>query len=242
MQVFVAGATGVIGRRLLPLLRAAGHAVTGTTRSAEKAQSLADAGVKPVVLDVFEADAVLEAMEDAMPEVIIHQLTDLPSDPDPREVAASLERNARLRIEGTRNLLRAAANVGVRRVVAQSIAFAYAPGGEPHQETDPLNLAAKGDQLVSVEGVVALERGVTGTPGIEGIVLRYGRLYGPGTWNDAPKGKAPLHADAAAHAALLALDHGQHGIYNIAEDDGEVSSHKARRELGFRPDFRLPSL
>jgi len=239
LEVFVAGATGVIGRRLLPLLRAAGHGVTGTTRSAEKARMLAGAGVKAVVLDALDADAVLQAMQAATPEVIIHQLTDLPSDPDPKKVVAALARNARLRIEGSRNLMRAAAKVGVRRVIAQSIAFAYAPGGEPHRETDPLNLAAKGDQLVTVEGVVALERNVTGAPGIEGIVLRYGRLYGPGTWTDVPKGEAPLHADAAAHAALLALDHGHAGIYNIAEADGAVSSDKARRELSFRLDFRL---
>jgi nucleoside-diphosphate-sugar epimerase len=173
--------------------------------------------------------------------VVIHQLTDLPSDPDPKKVGAALARNARLRIEGTRNLMRAAAKVGMRRVIAQSIAFAYAPGGAPHRETDPLNLAVKGDQLVTVQGVLALERDVRGTPGIEGIVLRYGRLYGPGTWTGLPKGEAPLHADAAAHAALLALDHGHPGIYNIAEADGAVSSDKARRELGFRPDFRLPS-
>ena len=95
MEVFVAGATGVIGRRLLPLLRAAGHAVTGTTRSAEKAKTLADAGVKAVVLDAFDADAVTQAMEAVRPEVVVHQLTDLPSDPDPKKVVAALARNAR---------------------------------------------------------------------------------------------------------------------------------------------------
>jgi nucleoside-diphosphate-sugar epimerase len=142
-------------------------------------------------------------------------------------------------MDGTRNLVAAARAAGVRRLIAQSIAFAYAPGSEPHVESDPLNLAAEGAARRSVEGVVALEDAVTGARGIEGIVLRYGRLYGPGTWTETPNGPAPLHVDAAAQAALLALTRGAPGIYNIAEDDGAVSIEKAKRELGFVPGFRI---
>ena len=134
----------------------------------------------------------------------------------------------------------AARAAGARRLIAQSIAFAYADGPEPHAETDAL-AAGEGDEpsAVSVRGVRALEAAVMNVSGIEGVVLRYGRLYGPGTWN-TPNARAPLHVDAAARAALLAVTRGTPGIYNIAEDDdGAVSVAKARRELGFDPAFRL---
>ena len=130
----------------------------------------------------------------------------------------------------------AAAKVaGARRVIAQSIAFAYAPGPEPHHENDALNL--EGPRRRSAEGVAALEWAVLHTPPIEGVVLRYGRLYGPGTWTEMPSPPA-LHVDAAAHAALLAVDRGS-GIYNIAEDDGAVAITRARAQLGFDPTIRL---
>ena len=125
------------------------------------------------------------------------------------------------------------------RVVAQSIAFVYAPGRKPYREGDPLDSSEA--QRVTIAGVIALEDAVLNTPGIDGIVLRYGRLYGPGTWFDKPGGPGPLTADAAAHAALLAVTRGAPGIYNIAEDDGEFSIEKARRELGFDPGFRMPA-
>ncbi len=240
MRIFLAGATGAIGRRLVPLLRAAGHAVVGTTRSPAKAEALAAAGVDPVILDVLDADATMRALAAARPDLLMHQLTDLPQSPDPSLMAAAVARNARLRIEGTRNLMRAAAAAHARRAVAQSIAFAYAPGPQPHRESDPLDLAAEGSRRVTVEGVAALEACVLGTPGIEGIVLRYGRLYGPGTWNAAPSGPAPLHVDVAAQSAVLAIDRGKPGtIYNIAEDDGAVALERARRDIGFDPEFRL---
>jgi nucleoside-diphosphate-sugar epimerase len=239
MRVFLAGATGAIGRRLVPLLVGAGHEVTGSTRSVEKAARLRAAGVKPVVFDAFDADAVQAAIFDARPEVLIHQLTYLPQQFDPAKLAEALARNARLRIEGTRNLIGAARAAGVRRVIAQSIAFAYAPGPEPHQEFDPL-AAAEGPMRETMEGVIALEGLTIGTPGIEGLVLRYGRLYGPGTWAPAPSGRTHVHVDAAGHAALLAISLGDPGIYNVAEEDGSVSIAKARRELGWNPEFRLP--
>lgn len=240
MRIFLAGATGAIGRRLVPLLIGAGHEVTGSTRSAERAAGLQAAGIKPVVLDAFDADAVQAALFDARPEVLIHQLTDLPQQFDPVKLAEALKRNARVRIEGTRNLIGAARAADTRRVIAQSIAFAYAPGSEPHRESDPL-APAEGPMRETMEGVIALESLTTGTPGIEGLILRYGHLYGPGTWAPAPSGRTHVHVDAAAQAAFLAVSRGIPGVYNIADDDGSVSIAMARRQLGWHPEFRLPA-
>lgn len=235
MRIFLAGAAGAIGRRLVPLLVAAGHEVTGTTRSPEKAATLKAEGVEPVIVDVFDANALHAAVTAARPEAVIHQLTDLSA----KDMEEARERNTRIRIEATPYLMAAAKASGARRVIAQSIAFAYATGPEPLDESAPLNLAGEGSARRSAEGVVALEQAVLGMPDVEGIVLRYGRLYGPGTWFATPNGKAPLHVDAAAHAALLALTHGRPGIYNVAEDDRTVTIDKARRELGFDPAFRI---
>ena len=235
MRIFLAGAAGVIGRRLTPLLVLMGHEVTGTTRSAARRLDLPRFGGRPVVVDVFDAAALTRVMLEARPEIVIHQLTDLPS--DPAQVSSAAEMNARLRIDGTRNLMAAAKVAGARRVIAQSIAFAYAPGPQPHHENDALNL--EGPRRRSAEGVAALEWAVLHTPPIEGVVLRYGRLYGPGTWSQTPSVPPALHVDAAAHAALLALERGMPGIYNIAEDDGAVAITKARAQLGFDPTIRL---
>jgi nucleoside-diphosphate-sugar epimerase len=238
MRVFLAGASGAIGRRLVPLLLRAGHEVTGTTRSAETGKALAKAGVEPAVFDVFDAPAVIAAMRAARPEIVIHQLTDLPQEFDQDKISASYAANARIRTEGTRNLLAGARQAGAHRLIVQSIAFAYAPGGEPHVETDPLNLA---DPLrsVTVKGTAAMEEMVLAAPGMAAVVLRYGMLYGPGTWREAPISRPALHIAAAAQAALLAVARGAAGVYNIADDDGAVSIAKARRDLGFDPDFRL---
>jgi nucleoside-diphosphate-sugar epimerase len=239
MKVFLAGAAGAIGRRLVPLLIEAGHAVIGTTRSGEKACELKARGVTAVVVDVYDAAALRDAVAWASPDVVIHQLTDLPKALDPNRPAA-FGGNTRLRIEGTPNLVAAAQAAGVRRLIAQSIAFAYAPGPEPHAETDPL-ASPEGDapSAVTARGVRALEQAVLDARGLAGIVLRYGRLWGPGTWNASPDGRGALHVDAAAHAALLALTRGQAGVYNIAEPDGAVTVDKAQRDLGFNPAFRL---
>ncbi len=238
MRIFLAGAAGVIGRRLTPLLVAAGHSVTGTTRSAAKADALRQSGAEAVVVDVFDRHALHDAVVQARPEVVIHQLTDLPQTLAARS-ADTLARNSRLRIEGTANLVAAAQAAGARRLIAQSIAFAYADGPEPHSESDPI-ASPEGDQpsAVTARGVRALESAVLEAAGIDGIVLRYGRLYGPGTWFASANGRGPLHVDAAAHAALLAVTRGASGIYNIAEDDGALTVDKARRELGFDPAFR----
>ena len=242
MRVFLAGAYGAIGRRLIPLLVKAGHEVTGTTRSPESAEKLAKAGVHPAVLDVFDAPALAAAVRSAAPQVMIHQLTDLPREFDQARVSAAYPANARIRIEGTRNLITAAQRACVRRFIVQSIAFAYAArtqrGGEPHQETDPLN-SDDPMRAVTVRGALEMEQQVLGDPTIDAIVLRYGLLYGPGTWHMTAIRKPALHVDAAAHAALLAMTRGARGIYNIADDEGLVSIAKARAQLGFDPQFRL---
>jgi len=240
MRIFLAGATGVIGRRLTPLLVAAGHQLTGTTRSSDKAAALTGQGAQAVVVDVFDRPALRDAVIAGRPEVVIHQLTDLPQVFDPERRGEALVRNAKLRIDGTANLVAAAQAAGVRRMISQSIAFIYAGGPEPHAESDPLAPAEGGDlNALTSRGVRALEEATLHTPGVDGIVLRYGRLYGPGTWFGEPTGRGPLHVDAAAQAALLAVTRGSPGIYNIAEDDGALTVDKARKELGFDPDFRL---
>ena len=237
MNIVLVGASGVIGRPLLKLLRDAGHTVTGTTRTPGKAGDIETLGARAVVVDVYDAAALRDAMLAAKPEVVINQLTDLPDERDPAQIAASRAGNARIRSEGTRNLMAAARAAGAKRAIAQSIAFVYAPGNAPLRESDPLDDSEA--QRVTVGGVRALERATLETPGITGLVLRYGRLYGPGTWFDAPGGPGPLSTDAAAQAALLAVTRGAAGIYNIAEDDGALSIDKARREFGFDPAFRL---
>jgi nucleoside-diphosphate-sugar epimerase len=238
MRVFLAGAYGAIGRRLIPLLVKAGHDVTGTTRSAESADKLAKAGVHPAVVDVFDAAALAAAVRTASPEIMIHQLTDLPREFDQARISAAYPANARIRIEGTRNLIAAAHGAPVRRFIVQSIAFAYAPGGEPHQESDSLNTNDP-MRAVTVRAAVEMEQQVLDDPDIEGIVLRYGLLYGPGTWHMTAVRKPALHVDAAAHAAVLAMTRGCRGIYNIADDEGLVSIAKARAQLEFDPQFRL---
>jgi nucleoside-diphosphate-sugar epimerase len=263
MRIFLAGANGAVGRRLVPLLIAGGHDITGTTRSPEVARKLDVAGIHPAIVDVYDAAALQRAAIAARPEAVIHQLTDLPQTLDEKELPAAYPRNARIRVEGTRNLIAGAKAAGARRFVVQSIGFAYAPRispscsgilqgrfpvgdpgkpsgsyAEPHPETDPLNLADP-TRAVTVKSAADMERQVLTAAGLEGIVLRYGFFYGPGSWHAEPTRKPGLHIDAAAQAALLALTRGAPGIYNIADDDGVVSIAKARAELGFDPQFRL---
>jgi len=236
-RVFVAGASGAIGRPLCRLLVADGWTVVGTTRSAEKAALLRGIGVEPAVVDVFDEAALTDAVVRAKPDCVIHQLTDLPPALDPAKMAEALHRNARIREVGTRNLVAAALAAGAKRMVAQSIAFAYAPGTMPYREEAPLALDHP-TFGTTARGVASLERQVLGAS-FEGIVLRYGRLYGPGTGFDKPASGAPLHVDAAADAARRALTRGAPGIYNVAEEDGTVSCRRAADALGWSAGFRL---
>ena len=156
-----------------------------------------------MVVGVFDADALKAAMMRATPEIVIHQLTDLPHVFDEAQLAASYPRNARIRTEGTCNLIAAAKAAAARRFIVQSIAFGYAAGAEPHTEADPFDLV-DGPRAVTVRGAAEMERQVL-TSGLEATLLRYGFFYGPGAWHDGPTRKPPLHVDAAAHAALIAL-------------------------------------
>ena len=232
MRIFVAGAAGAIGRQLVPMLVDAGHAVTGTTRSQERAAWLEGAGAETVVVDAYDADAVRTAVLDARPDVLIHQLTDLALGFGPDDVA----RTGRLREVGTRNLVDAALAAGTQRLIAQSGAWLYADGPLPHHESHPLRAPTMDASDASLRGVIELERLVTQTPGIDGVVLRYGFFYGPNTAWKADSAPSPrVSVRAAARAALLAVDCGPAGVYNVVDDDDAVSNARARDLLGWRP-------
>ena len=220
------------------MLLAAGHDVSSTSRSAANAAQLNAQGIDAVVADVFDTPALRDTVVRARPDVVIHQLTDLPREFDETKLVAAYALNARIRTEGTRNLVAAAQAASARRFIVQSVAFAYAPGREPHVEGDPLNVV-DGPRVTTVRAAANMEEQVLAS-GMEAIVLRYGLFYGPGTWTETPVRKPALHIDAAARAALFAVTRGTSGIYNIADDEGVVSIEKARKELSFDPAFRLP--
>ena len=193
MRIFLAGASGVLGVRLVPLLVAAGHQVAGMTRSPEKADRLRALGAEPVVCDVFDLAALEDAVARARPDAVLHQLTDLPDEASsiPEYAAA----NARIRREGTSNLLAAARAAGATRFLAQSVAWQLAGDAG----------AATGE----------LERSVLAAGG---VVLRYGRFYGPGTYHEqAPPPPPRVHLDEAARRTVAALDEPP-GMLTVAED------------------------
>jgi nucleoside-diphosphate-sugar epimerase len=239
MRVFVAGATGLIGRRLVRLLLDAGHEVSAIARSEESAEELRGDGAGVAVADVFDDEQLRGTMAMTEPEVVIHQLTVLPDRLDAVDAAERFAENDRVRVEGTRALVDAAAAVGARRVVAQSIAFAYAPEGDwVKDESAPLYLDAPSPWGRSVGACAELERQVLESRGMDGVVLRYGSLYGPGTWFDADggtiaqavrAGSVPVigsgdamlsftHVDDAAAAAVAALG-ATPGKYNVVDDE-----------------------
>ena len=239
MRVFVAGASGAIGRPLLPRLVAAGHEVTGTTRSEQRAEELRSAGARAVVCDALEGEALHAAVEEAAPEVVVHQLTALPRRFDPRDKEIYTPTN-RVRSEGTRTLLDAARAAGVRRMICQSIAFAYEPGRQPEvkDEDAPLALTAPPPFGDAVRVIDEMERAVVGAEGLEGLVLRYGWFYGPGTYyaddgsmaQDVRRRRFPIigkgtgifsfvHVDDAASATVAAVERGAPGVYNVVDDD-----------------------
>jgi nucleoside-diphosphate-sugar epimerase len=228
VRIFVAGASGVIGRALVPLLVDAGHDVTGTTRRPERTTGLVALGARAVVVDALDRAEILRAVVECRADVVIHQLTDLasiePGGPFPAEV---MERNARVRIDGTANLVEAAVAAGAGRFVAQSVAWLGGPPDEPL----PLALGAS----VTERGVHALETQVVEDSRFEGLVMRYGRLYGPGTWTLEPPEPPTVSVAAAAGAAALAVTNGGRGVYNIVDDGGPISNERARRELGWEP-------
>jgi nucleoside-diphosphate-sugar epimerase len=237
--VFVAGATGVIGIRLCKILVKDGWSVFGTTRSSEKTKMLEDIGVTPVVVDVYDKKKLEDALVDSKASVVFHQLTDLPAGLDPQKMEAALVRNAKLRIEGTKNLVDAATKAGVKKMIAQSIGFVYEAGELPHTEKSPLLNFKDPVYGETSHAVASLEEQVTSAPFI-GIVLRNGLLYGDGTGFDAPVDFVPpVHVDAAAHAAALALNQNSTQIYNVADDDDRLSSEKIKLALNWSPNYRM---
>jgi nucleoside-diphosphate-sugar epimerase len=264
VRVFLAGATGAIGRPLADRLLTEGHEVVGTTRDAARADALRARGVEPIVLDAFDADAVRAAVAAARPEVVIHQLTSLPQDPTPKSMASAVAANARLRRETVPTFVDAARAAGARRVIAQSISFVTRPDGRPiHDEDAPL-WSDEPSQKTNVEGVRVLEAAVRGAEGIEGVVMRYGFFYGPGTWY-APDGalgtmirkrRYPLigsgegrssfiHVDDAVDATVRALGSSvPSGTYNITDDEPARARDwvpAAAQALGAKAPRRVPA-
>ena len=240
MNVFLAGASGVVGLPLTRLLVARGHRVFGMTRTPGCAPMLWSAGAIPVVVDAFDAPAIERALLAVRPDAVIHQLTDLPYALEPSQMAAAVVRNARIRTIGTANLVTATVLAGTKRMIAQSIGWAYRPDEAPWREDCALDTSAAGSRAITIGGVVALEEAVLQTPGLEGCVLRHGALYGPGTGSSNRDGRRmPLHVEAAAWGALLALEHRANGAFNLAEDDGALIIDKARTVLGWAPGLRL---
>jgi 2-alkyl-3-oxoalkanoate reductase len=240
MRVFLAGATGAIGQRLVPLLVDAGHEVVGSTRTPAKVDGLRLAGATPVVLDGRDGDAVRRAVLEAEPEVVVHQMTALSGDLDFRHFNETFAETNRLRTETTDRLIESALEAGASRFIAQS--FAGWPneqsGGPVKDEEAPLNTDPPKEVRETLEAILYLESVTTGTPGIDGLALRYGGFYGPGNalgkggamLEAVSKGQMPIvgggtgvwsfiHIDDAAHATALAVERGASGIYNIVDDE-----------------------
>lgn len=240
MKIFIAGGTGAIGRPLIAQLLAGGHTLVALTRSPEKARALEEQGIEPAIADVFDPDAVKAVVGRAQPEVVIEQLTALPRHYTREELNATAALNNRLRLEGGANVLAAAQTAGVRRYLRQSIAFWGNPGAGLADEETPLAFDASPAVAADARVVTELEHRLLGNPGIEGIALRYGFFYGPGTWFN-PDGDVArqvreqqfpiigngegvwswLHIEDAASATVAAAEldaAGASGIYLIAND------------------------
>ena len=238
MRVFVAGASGAIGRPLVRRLVAAGHDVTGITRSRDRASAISELGARGLVCDVFDGDALTRAMGESGADVVVHQLTALPHALDPRRQGVYDATN-RLRTEGTRLLIEAGRAAGATRIVAQSIAFLYAPeGGWIKDESAPVTRGASGPFGSALAALAELEAQVLGADDMGGLVLRYGYFYGPhtsycsdGHWaTEARRRRLPVigagdgvysfvHTEDAAAATVAAVERGAPGVYNVADDD-----------------------
>ncbi len=261
MKVFVAGASGALGRPLLRQLLAAGHEVTGMTRREKRAEEIRVAGAEAVVCDVFDAAAVREAVGAAKPEAVVHALTALPPRFKPK--ADYLAATNRVRSEGTRNLVAAAQASGARRLVAESVAFFYEPEGDWIKDEEArLFVDPPGRFAAGRDALVELERQVTGAEGLEGVVLRFGWFYGPGTHfgrggsqaEETLKRRSPIvgtgagmfsfvHVEDAAAAVVAALDRGTPGIYNVVDDEPAPQREWLplyAEALGAKPPRRVP--
>lgn len=265
MKIFVAGATGVVGRRLLPKLLERGDEVIALTRSESKQRALSEMGAKPILADGLDREGVLAAVRSAEPEVVVHQMTALAGGIDIRRFEKSFAQTNELRTRGTDLLLAAARETGARRFVAQSFAgWPYArEGGPVKTESDPLDPDPPAGLRTTFESIRHLEATVTGAADIEGIVLRYAGFYGPGTSLAADgehtelirKRQFPLvgggtgvwsfaHVEDVASATLAAIDRGAPGIYNVADDD-PAPVHTwlpyLAHLIGAKPPLRLPA-
>jgi nucleoside-diphosphate-sugar epimerase len=267
MRVFVAGATGALGKQLVPKLVAAGHDVVGMTRSEERADLVRQLGAEPAIADALDPEAVGAVVSAARPEVIVHELTALSAAPiDLRHMDRTFAQTNRLRTEGTDILLSAARAAGTRRVVAQSFAgWAHRSGGAVKTEEEPFDPNPPAAVRELVAGIRYLENTVTGAAPIEGLALRYGGFYGPGTslQFDPPAGeqteaildrKWPIvgsgggilsfvHIEDAADATAIAVERGAPGVYNVVDDNPTPVRDwlpEAARELGAKQPFHVP--
>lgn len=265
MRVFLAGATGAVGKSLVPILVRAGHSVTGTTRSEEKAGALRAAGADAAIVDALDRAAVAAAVARAKPDVIVHELTAIPPALDLRRFAKQFQLTNRLRTTGADNLLAAAQSAGVRRFVAQSYAgWPYARiGGPVKTESDPLDSDPPPALRESLKAIQYLESAVLHASGMDGLVLRYGGFYGPGNAigengaivEQVRKRRVPIigggtgvwsfiHIDDAASATAAAIERGAPGIYNIVDDEPAPVAEwlpALARALGAKPPLRLPA-
>jgi nucleoside-diphosphate-sugar epimerase len=239
MRVFLAGGSGVIGRPLVPELLAAGHEVTAMTRSEQSAERIRGGGAEAVVVDVFDREGVERAMLAAKPEVAISHLTKLPANLNPRNMKNAYAENNKVRGEGTANMLAGARAAGARRILVQNVCFLYEPEGDPvKDETAPLYKTAPDFVLGTIAVHEEMEASVTGADDIEGLVLRFGYWYGPGT-TFAPGGYTAelvrkrwfpvvgdgagrfsfCHVEDAAGATIAAMGSGAPGVYNVCDDE-----------------------
>ena len=263
MRIFVAGATGAVGRRLVPRLVRAGHSVTGLTHTPSKAGFVRELGAEPVVSDALDERSIRAAVVAARPDVIVHELTDLKGASDLRKFDRAFANSNRLRTEGTDHLLAAAGDCGVRRIVAQSFCgWPYArTGGQVKSEDDPLDPNPPQQLRRTLDAIRYLEHLVTTSGGPEGVVLRYGAFYGPDTGvfdaaliEQIRRRRVPLiggggawwsflQIDDAAEATALAVELGR-GVYNIVDDD-PAPVHEwlpaTAAMLGAKPQFRVPA-
>lgn len=264
MKVFVAGATGAVGKQLVPQLIASGHDVVAMTRSSQHAKALIETGATPVVADALDRAAVIDAVKRAQPEIVIHQLTALIGVKNYAKFDEEFALTNRLRTEGTDHLLAGAQAAGARRFIAQSYGnWNYArTGTSPKTEDDPLDPTPPKNQTQSLKAIRYLENAVLTTEGIEGIALRYGNLYGPSTGiatdgdivatvrkrglpvvGDGAGVWSFIHVADAASAAIAAINHGAPGIYNISDDEpAPVATWlpELARILGAKPPMHIP--
>jgi nucleoside-diphosphate-sugar epimerase len=264
MRVFLAGATGAIGSRLVPRLVEAGHHVTAITRKEKKLAELYDLGAEPILCDVFDTGKLASIMKRAEPNGAVNELTDLPQSLNPRKLAEYYAANDRVRREGTRNLLGAALGTGVRRFLAQGSAYWYAPTGGPVKtEEAPLYLDAPTPIGPAVETIKEVEDAVLSADGLEVVILRYGMFYGPGTWyakdgdvgRQVRKRRYPMigngagtysfiHVDDAADATVAALEVARPGVYNVVDDDPATAAEWMpvyAEALGAKRPLRVPA-